>query len=78
MNKYTYKRYYLICGSKYFCGTYTYRGEIYAIWGSKTDAKQYRILNKVKAMKEKLEKRLIQGDHEKKDINIETVEKDFY
>jgi len=78
MKKYIYKRYYITCGSKYFCGTYTYQGCLYAVWGDKIDAKQYRKVNSVNAMKEKLERKYILGDHEDKDIEIEVIEKDFY
>ena len=78
MKKYIYKRYYITCGSKYFCGTYTYQGCLYAIWGDKISAKEYRMASKVSAMKEKLESKYIFGDHEDKDIKIETLERDFY
>ena len=78
MKKYIYKRYYIICGSKYFCGTYTYQGYLYAAWGDKSNAKEYRKLNSVNAMKEKLERNYILGDHEGKDIDIEILEKEFY
>lgn len=78
MKKYIYKRYYITCGSKYFCGTYTYQGYLYAAWGDKINAKQYRKNTAVVAMKERLEHKCILGDHEDKDIKIEISEKDFY
>ena len=78
MNKYIYKRYYITCGSKYFCGTYIYQGCLYAIWGDKFNAKEYRKVNSVSAMKEKLERKYILGDHENKNIEIEILEREFY
>ena len=78
MKKYIYKRYYITCGNKYFCGTYTFQGCLYAVWGDKINAKEYRKINNVNAMKEKLEHKCILGDHEDKDIKIEILERDFY
>ena len=79
MKQYVYKRYYLVCGKHYFKGTYTYQGELYACWtDDKFNAKQYRIFNAAKSMKEKLDKKLIQGDHEDRNVEIETIEKLSY
>ena len=78
MKKYIYKRYYITCGNKYFCGTYIYHGYLFAIWGDKLNAKEYRKINSVNIMKEKLEHRHILGDHEDKNIEIEILERDFY
>lgn len=76
--KYIYKRYYITCGNKYFCGTYTYQGHLYAVWGDKFNAKEYRKINSVNAMKEKLYRKYILGDHEDKNIEIEILEREFY
>lgn len=78
MKKYIYKRYYITCGNKYFCGTHTYQGYLYAVWGDKFNAKEYRKVDSVNAMKEKLEHKYILGDHEGKDIKIESLEREFY
>lgn len=78
MNKHIYKRYYITCGGKYFCRTCIRDGKLYAIWGSKFSAMEYKQITSVNAMKEKLEKEYIQGYHEGKPVEIETIERNFY
>ena len=78
MKKYIYKRYYIMCEKKYFCGTYFCQGCLHAIWGDKFSAKEYRKINSVNAMKERLESGYIFGDHEDKNIEIEVLEREFY